>query len=499
LSDIRVTYSGLIAFVVGLISVFTGLLFTLTVTRQLSPEEFGTWAIIGSMIMYFLVTERIVSFWTLRQIARNELVGKTAIITSSSFSLGAIPAYLLLVYIVSGQSNVDPNIMMFGAILIPVQFINQTFNSINLAHKPHATSIALLAFESFKVPGGLVLVYFLDLGLQGAIMAVFFAYVGRIAVHAYFAKPKIKDKFTFVVIRRWFKLAWLSIYSQLTYNIWSVDVVIYTIITGSVIGIAYYSASMVVATILVHAGIISQALYPKLLAQGSHKQISKTFRLLMYFAIPLLGISLVFSRPALFALNPQYEIASMIVIILSFKTFFLLLRNALDGTLLGIERIDVNQNLVFSKYLKSKLFFVPTRKFVHFGLYISILVITLLILNSNETSELELVTWWATLALSMEIPFVIYLYLQVKKYTKFSFPYIDTGKYIASTLLFILVFFLLSDSIIQYEISIFKFLPGLFLQLAICIGIYLIITYVIDKKTRILFKTIYDELILKKQ
>jgi len=482
-----------------MISVFTGLIFTLTVTRQLSPEEFGTWAIIGSMIMYFLVFERIISFWALRQIARNEQVGKTAIITSSSFSLGAIPVYLLLVYIVSGQSNVDVNIMLFGVILLPVQFIGQTFNVINLAHKPHATSYALLAFEAFKVPAGLVLVYFLDLGLQGAITAVFLAYVGRIGVQAYFAKPKLKGKFNFLIIRRWLKLTWFSIYTHLTTNLWGIDIVIYTIITGSVIGVAYYSASMVIAGTLVHAGLISQALYPKLLAQGSYEHFRKNFRLVMYFAIPLLGISLIFSRPALFALNPLYEIASTIVIILSFKTFFLILRNVLDRTLLGIETIDMDQNLVFSKLLKSKLFFVPTRRYIHFGLYISILVITLLFLNSTTISDLELVTWWAIIALSLEIPFFIYLFLQVKKYTKFSFPYLDSGKYIASTLLFILVFFLISDSIIEYEISIFQFLPGLILQLAICIGIYLLTTYVFDKKTRILFKTVYDELILKKR
>jgi len=55
LSNIRVTYSGLIAFVIGLLSVGTGLVFTLIITRRLAPEEFGTWALIGTMISYFLI------------------------------------------------------------------------------------------------------------------------------------------------------------------------------------------------------------------------------------------------------------------------------------------------------------------------------------------------------------------------------------------------------------------------------------------------------------
>ena len=87
MSGIRVTYSGLIAFVVGIGSIFTGLLFVLIVTRRLSPEEFGSWAVIGSMISYFIISETIVSYWTARQIARNEKVGKTSVFSSSFFSL----------------------------------------------------------------------------------------------------------------------------------------------------------------------------------------------------------------------------------------------------------------------------------------------------------------------------------------------------------------------------------------------------------------------------
>ena len=55
MSGIRVTYSGLISFVVGLASVFTGIIFTIIVTRQLTPEEFGTWNLIGGLIVYAVI------------------------------------------------------------------------------------------------------------------------------------------------------------------------------------------------------------------------------------------------------------------------------------------------------------------------------------------------------------------------------------------------------------------------------------------------------------
>jgi len=498
LSDIRVTYSGLIGFVVGLISVFTGLVFIIIVTRRLSPEEFGTWALIGNMVFYFLLSEVIMSYWSVRQVSRGENVGKTAILSSSSISLASIPIYLVFAFVISEQANVDFNLMILGAILIPVQFVSQTLASINLGHKPHARSYGLLTFEALKIPVGLALVYFLDLGVTGAIITVFLAYVGRIIIQSFFARQKLKGKFSFSTLKRWIKLSWIPLYSYLTNSIWAIDVVLYSLITGSVIGVAYYSVSLAVAGILKHSGFISLPLYPKLIAKGSFQYIQDNFSRQMYFAIPLLGIAIIFAKPALFALNPVYEATSIIVVILSFKTFFWVFRDTLDRILLGIDTIDLEENLSFSQLRKSKLFFVPTRKIIHFGLYISTLIVTLILLQQSDISEIELVQWWAIIGLSFELPFFLYLFIRVRRDTKLSLPILDITKYASATLAFVLLFFITSEHIITYQISIFQFLPTLILQLAICVGAYLLITYLIDKKTRTLFVTILNELRKKK-
>jgi len=72
------------------------------------------------------------------------------------------------------------------------------------------------------------------------------------------------------------------------------------------------------------------------------------------------------------------------------------------------------------------------------------------------------------------------------------------AKYSGATLVFIFVYYITSDFIIIYKESIFDFLPGVILQSIICIGVYLAITYAIDKKTQKLFKSIIQELIFKK-
>jgi len=479
---------------VGLISVITGLVFTLIVTRRLAPEEFGTWSLIGTMISYFLISEAILDFWTIRQVARGENVGRTSLVSSLFFSFGAIPFYLLLAYVISGESNANLDLLIFGSILIPVLFVSRILTQINTAHKPQKTSYSLLVFEVFKIPTALALVYFLDLGVIGVIISIMIAYLIKIGVQIYFAKPKLKNKFNFSYLKRWIKLSWVALYSAFPRLINSLDVMFYTLITGSVIGIAFYSASLAIAGLVLHSGLITQALYPKLLAKGNREHINENFSLLMYIGIPLLGIAVVFSKPALFALNPAYVEGYLIVIILAFKTFFLILFKTVSKILVGIEEVDLVENPKFSNLIKSKLFSVSTIRYIKSGTYLALMITIVSLLHFSNYSELDLVIYWTITALIIEIPFFVYLWFFMKKNVEFSFPYKNTGKYIAATIAFIFVFMITSDYIIIYHESIYDFLPLLILELIICIGVYLSITYLIDNKTKILFKSIIREI-----
>ena len=497
MSNIRVTYSGLIAFFVGLASVFTGLIFTIIVTRRLSPEEFGTWSLIGALISYFLISQVIISYWSIRQIARGDEVGRTSVISSTLFSFGALPFYIILSSIIANESNAHFESMLLGTILIPLYFVSQSLNAVNLGHKPQATSYGLIIFESAKIPAALAFVLILNLDLNGAIIAVALAFVAKIIVQIHFAKPKIKEKFNFGILKRWMKLSWVSLYSIIPQFIRTLDISLYALITSSVIGVAYFGASMAVASMITHAGMISQALYPKLLANGNRAHVFENFTLLMYFGIPLLGLAVIFSKPALFALNPLYQEASMIVILLSFRTFFFVLSQTLQRVMMGIEKVDVEKNPSYSRLAKSKLFLVSTINYIQSGLYIGLFIGILIFLNMSKLSELELVTAWSYIALFVEIPFFILIWIIVQKNVKFSFPYLNTAKYVGSTIFFIIVYILTSELIIKYEISIYDFLPGLIIQFSICVGLYLLITFLIDKRTRNLFSSIIHEIIQK--
>jgi len=493
MTDIRVTYSGLVAFSISLVSVITGLIFTLIVTRRLSIEEFGLWTLLGSLISYVIIYEPIISFWVSRQIARGVEVGKTAFTTSGFFALPSFLIYIAMIFFVSGSTDTDFQPLLLASILVPLTFISNTLTGINLGHKPQAISYGLLFFEIFKIPVALVFVYFLELGIYGAIIAVIIAFMVKLIIQIHFAKPKLSGIFDINQLRYWIKLSWLPMYGKIPAFIWTLDVLIYSTIIGSVTSLAYYGAAAAVGALVAHAGMISQGLYPKLLSGGKTKFFEENFSKLLYFLIPLLCITIFFSKAGLFVLNPIYEGAFLIVIVFSIRAAFYIIMGTFNKTLQGLEKVDESKITKFSLLIKSKLFLVPTLNLIHYSSYVIGLAIMLLIFVPQGFSELDLILWWVLISLIIQIPFTIITGIIVYKKIHFRFPKLIFTKYLIGALVMTLVFVLTNESILVYDISIFIFLPRLILEVIICGVTYLGVTWLLDKKIRLLFKSILLE------
>jgi len=498
LSNVRVTYSGLIAFVISISSVFTGIIFTLIVTRNLSVQDFGLWTLIGSLISYVIIYEVIISFWTSRQVARDQDVGKTALVTSGLLSSISFILFLVVAFFVSDTVNINLDILFIAAIMAPLLFISNTLTGINLGHRPEATSYGVLFFEIFKIPVGLTLVYFLELGIIGALITIIISYLIKILIQIYFAKPKLNGIFNYHKILYWFKFSWLPMYITIPGFIWTLDVLVFSAMTNSVEGLAFYGASMAIGNIVVHSGMISQGLYPKLLSGGESQFFENSFSKVLYFAIPLLFIAILFSKSGLFVLNSAYQDASIIVIIYSIRSFFYVIGGTFTKSLQGLEKIDESELQTFSQLLKSKLVLIPTLNLIHYSSYVISLVIVLTILIPYNLSFIELITYWVMISLIIQIPFTIIPGILLYKKIHFHISFKNIIKFLIGSIAMVLVFFITSDEIIVYENSIFIFLPRVILQFAICGVTYLGVTYMIDKNTRSLFKSIITELTGKK-
>jgi len=493
---IRVLYSGLFFFVVGIITILTGLAFMLIVTRSLNQQEFGTWTLINGLIFYITLIQPITSYWIIRETARAENSAKTGIISTGIFSTIGISLFIVLSFFVSEQTDASREVLYFAAILIPVFFLNDVLLSVNMGFKPQIASLGKFFLEISKIPLAIIFVYFLDFGVQGVILAVTFAYIPSIILLGYSAREKISGRIKLEFIKKWIKYSWLPLYPGIYSLLRNLDVLIFTLISGSTFGLAYYGAALSVSSLVMQSTSISSAVYPKLLSENSSDYLQDTITKMLYFAIPLFAISITFARPGLFTLNPLYEIAFPLVILMTMKFTFMTFSRSFENFLKGIEKVDQNPKSTFKNYALSKLFTIPTFRLIQNLIYLILLAFILTLLSSDH-SEFELLIYWAMLGLLSVIPITIYLIILVKNNFKIELNFIPVLKYLIISVLVFVPLFIISEKYLEYDNEIVKFLPNLLIYVIIGIVLYAILTYVIDSKTKKFYNSIINEIIKK--
>jgi O-antigen/teichoic acid export membrane protein len=493
MSNIRVTYSGGFFFMVGIITIFTGLAFMLIVTRSLSPQEFGTWNLIIGLILYVSLIQPLTSYWITREVARGEKSGKTAIISSSIFSLVGVVIFLIISFFTGENTDAKSEILFFAVILVPIWFLNDVLMSINMGFKPHIGSLGKLSLETSKIPLAITFVFFMDFGVQGVILSVALAHIPSIILLGYFAKEKISDSIKKEFLIKWINLSWVSLYPGINLLFRSLDVLIFSILTGSVIGLAYYGAAWSVSSLVAQSSTISTAVYPKLLSGGKTDYLQDNITKILYFAILFSAISITFARPGLYALNPLYEIAFPLVLIMTLRFILDTFNRSFENFLIGIEKVDQNAKSTFKNYATSKLFTIPTFRLIQNIVYMSLLVAIVLLLNSTH-SEFELLIYWVILGLITSIPITIYLSILLSRNFDVKLDLNSSAKYLIACVIVFLPISFLTDAYLIYDERIIHFLPNLLLYVTLAIGGYLLLTYIIDNKTRVFFNAIFAEI-----
>ena len=240
------------------------------------------------------------------------------------------------------------------------------------------------------------------------------------------------------------------------------------------------------------AGWISQALYPKLLADGNKDYITENFRWVMYFVIPLVILAVLFSRHVMFLLNPEYAGAWMAGVLLAFGMFLQVIMMFLQMVLMGTDDVDVDERPSVSTLLKSRLFLVGTVENIYYSIYLAVLATSLYMFR--DLPELELVVIWSSIMLVISTPFLFYYIILVRKHTPFRVPYESILRHIVGGSGMVLVFLLTNEHIVAFDVNIYSYLPSLLLEVALCCAVYIGITYAIDYKTRKLFRAILSEI-----
>ena len=504
MSGIRITYSGLVSLSFGLAKIIVGLFFVTIITRLLLVEEFGTWALISGLFVYGMVLNPIFSFWATRETARKINSGKTSVLAEGLFSVAGMGIYILAVMLVSPQTDVDQNVLIFGVLLIPAMYMHKILAAINLGWKPHTVPLSNFYADLSKIPLVLMFLYYFDMGVIGVILGFFVGYIINNIVLLWYGREKVKNKIKKEFIQKWLKISWLPLYPQIAPLFARSDIVIFSVITGSVIGLAYYSAALVIAAIVGYAGAFSIGVYGKPLGEERKNYLGHSITLQTYFMILFAGLSIIFAEYGLFVLNPIYQIASLIVIILTIRVFFQTLNGLFSNILTGIEDVDTKIESKFKDYVKSKLFVVPTIQLIQTVSYVCLLSFVLII-SSDTSTQLELVVWWVLLAVCIEIPLTILLLKLIRKSVEINIETIRIGKYLMVAIIVFGTTFMFLDQSEVYQSWFFhpdqlhgvdgliEFLPPLLFFVILSSISYFIITGIIDSKIRDLFRAIIHE------
>ena len=274
-----------------------------------------------------------VNFWTIRDIARDKEIGKTSIFSNSLFSIVGIIIYLIISFIVATQSSLDINFFIAAVLLIPIMIIYKTFGSVSQGWKPQLVNYGNMIAGLTNIPLVLVFVYFLDFSIYGIIISLFVSYSASTVFLIVTSHHKFRGKINFENLKRWVKFSWVPIYPRIANLVYSADIMIFSLITNSVLGIAYYVASIALTGFIAHAAGFSTPMYAKIVSGDKGQIVNRNLTYMIYLIIPMFCLTVILAELGLVTLNPIYQIAVPVVIFCSIRILLFNLTNVLESFL----------------------------------------------------------------------------------------------------------------------------------------------------------------------
>ncbi|MBS3923061.1 MAG: hypothetical protein KGZ37_07960 [Nitrosarchaeum sp.] len=491
MSEIRVTHSGLISLLFGIFTIPVSLAFMVIVTRSLSTIEYGTYTLIIGILVYATIIEPIVNYWSPREIARDIPSGSSTVFFGGVLSLIGILIYVVTIFFISKNTNASPDVLYFGAIIIAPLFVNRMLSAINTGFKPHIPIITGFVFSlsNLIITGFFMLYLKLDVWILIEIITI--SYIFSIIILGYCAREKLRTKISFDFPRKWIKLSWIPLFSSLGYFLLTIDISIFSILTGSVIGLAFWGVAIAVSKVGESSSYVTRAIYAKIL-QGKSEELGNTTELLFYFVILFSSLILVFGKSALFILNPQYEISYVILGILTIQTSFWVFSGHFQYSLTSNEKVDIKSEINWKEYFHSKLIRVPLILLLQSISYLTILSIGFVVMKDSY-EFLDMLHFWAITLLLTHIPFAFYFYKLVQKNIKIQLDYFRVLKYFLSSIVSFGTVYVLTNKFLVYDSNPFNFAPNVILFAVFGISCYIGLTYIFDSKIRNLFYNIIHE------
>jgi len=430
--QIRTHYSGFILFAAKLITVLTGIGFTLILTRTLLQDAYGTWGKFNILIPYFTLLSTAVPFWIMRFVARGkEGATKTGILANATFAVLATLAYLAFNPIILpafGFENYLPVYLLVSVQIFELYFMGALEASLQ-AKEPHYVGYGLLIGESSKLLLAYVLVVVLGLALPGAFLSIIIAFAIKIGFYFRRLVVELRKKIQFDYVKQWIKGSTFNIYNILGDRIAAVIFIMLALFGGD-IAASYYYAALPIANIITYSSFLAFALYPTILAENRVEEATTSIKLVLMFALPMTVGALMLPGSFLTILQEGnvYVPAEPVLRILAIDSLVLTISGIFSSVLFGIERLDDKAMIPFKKVAKSRLFVVFSLPYIH-----SVITIptAFYVLTNLTGSDPLLIAMYATaINTAAHMAIFLVLYVIVQKAVKVSIPWKNIGKYL---------------------------------------------------------------------
>jgi len=487
LSDIRLRYAGLSIFALRILSVVTGVLFVMIVTRRLDVADFGLWQVISVTVGYAIFPAAIVTYWVTRDIARGKPVARTALVMSGILSIGGVALYLAISKGIS--ASLDPNFFVFflvATLQVPIYYLVRTLEATAHGFRPEVAAYGFLVLEVAKIIFAFILLADMRLGLNGAILSVALAQVVQIAALVLLIRKKLRGSTDTKKIKKWLSLAWLPSFSGLAGGgglLFTLDAVLVALIVGSTLPVAIYQIAAAVGKIVGYSGLLASALYPKLLAGGGRLDTEASMKYVLMFGIPMAVGSMILAPELLFVFRSDYVVGASVLRVLSLGFLLIALTTIFDNIIIGTEKVDISENTRFRDYRKSKLFLLPSIYYLQAISYLSILTVVSIYARTFSVAPADLALYWSLAFVGTMTPFSLYRWNLARKIMPFSIPWKRASRYAFSSLIMAVVV-IQAKGYVTFQERIFDYVVLLYPVLLLGAFSYGFILFLIDGEFR---------------
>ncbi len=398
---IRLRYSGLVNFSARIYSAFTGLVFTTLITRNLLPQEVGLWRLINALLVYFLLPSRIFNDWITRYRARGIVSASiTGTLNGLFLAVSSSFVFLILSPSVIPELRHVPPLMLVSMLSIPILTMNYVTSSSLQAIAPHMLGYGEYLFETLKV----LLLYALVLSLRScdlliAFSSVLIAFIARISFFLILLRKELSStKFDKEVLKAWYLMSWVQLYSLLPGYIYTLDnFLVNSLALDPKVTLGLIQVLMSVGGIAAYVTRLSEVLYSKVLSSSEIHEVAKSvevmLKLTLMLNMPLIFGALVLSKEVLSVFGEAYiSVSPLLPLMMLFSTISAI-SSLLGASLRGLESADM-ESPSFRRLLKSKLTLIPTLDILGAVLYLSLLAPYLLIVKMDP---FHLIMWMIVL------------------------------------------------------------------------------------------------------